>query len=109
MIDWLGDHLYAHGMKAAFQLLGRSMGPPRPPRLPLPPAKVEELRAVMDRLGLFDRALPPVARPAAGGAGRPRRGAPRGRRLSRVEPGPARPVVHRGGRVMGFAETRCRR
>ena len=61
VIDWLGDHLYAHGMKAAFQLLGRSMGPPRPPRLPLPPAKVEELREVMDRLGLFDRALPPVA------------------------------------------------
>ena len=60
VIDWLGDHLYAHGMKAAFQLLGRSMGPPRPPRLPLPQAKVEELRVVMDRLGLFDRPLPPV-------------------------------------------------
>ena len=66
VIDWLGDHLYAHGMKAAFQLLGRSMGPPRPPRLPLPPARVEELRAVMDRLGLLDRALPPVRRPAGG-------------------------------------------
>ena len=66
VIDWLGDHLYAHGMKAAFQLLGRSMGPPRPPRLPLPPDKVEELKEVMDRLGLFDRALPPVRRPAVG-------------------------------------------
>ena len=61
MIDYLGDHLYVHGMKAAFKLLDRDMGDPRPPRLPLPEALVPPLRQVMTGLGLFDRDLPPVS------------------------------------------------
>jgi 4-hydroxy-tetrahydrodipicolinate synthase len=61
IIDFLGDHLYAHGMKAAFKLLGRDTGDPRPPRLPLKPQKVEELRRVMEQAGLFEQELPMVA------------------------------------------------
>jgi len=61
MIDYLGDHLYVHGMKAAFRLLERDMGDPRPPRLPLPEALIPPLRQVMTGLGLFDRDLPPVS------------------------------------------------
>lgn len=60
VIDFLGDHLYVHGMKAAFKLLGRDMGDPRPPRLPLRPELVAPLRKVMTDVGLFDRDLPPV-------------------------------------------------
>ncbi len=60
VIDFLGDHLYVHGMKAAFKMLGRDMGDPRPPRLPLRPELVAPLRKVMTDLGLFDRELPPV-------------------------------------------------
>ena len=60
MIDYLGDHLYVHGMKAAFKLLDRDMGDPRPPRLPLPDELVPPLRQVMTGLGLFERDLPPV-------------------------------------------------
>ena len=60
MIDFLGDHLYVHGMKAGFKMLGRDMGDPRPPRLPLRKELEPALRHVMTDLGLFDRALPPV-------------------------------------------------
>ncbi len=63
VIDFLGDHLYVHGMKAAFKLLGRDMGDPRPPRLPLRPELVAPLRKVMTDVGLFDRELPPVKEP----------------------------------------------
>ena len=36
VIDWLGDHLYAHGMKAAFQLPwpGHGAAPPAPTPAP---------------------------------------------------------------------------
>ncbi len=64
LIDFLGDHLYAHGMKAAFRMLGRDMGDPRPPRLPLREELRPELRRIMTALGLFDRALPPVEKAA---------------------------------------------
>ncbi|MGQ0664315.1 MAG: dihydrodipicolinate synthase family protein [Pseudomonadota bacterium] len=60
LIDFLGDHLYVHGMKAAFKLLKRDMGDPRPPRLPLRKELIPPLRKVMKELGLFDRDLPPV-------------------------------------------------
>ena len=59
LIDFLGDHLYVHGMKAAFKLLGRDMGDPRPPRLPLREELIPPLREVMTGLGLFEKALPP--------------------------------------------------
>ena len=60
IIDFLGDHLYVHGMKAAFRMMGRDMGDPRPPRLPLPKSKESELRRVLKNAGLLDCKLPPV-------------------------------------------------
>ncbi|MBO68648.1 MAG: 4-hydroxy-tetrahydrodipicolinate synthase [Acidiferrobacteraceae bacterium] len=60
IIDFLGDHLYVHGMKAAFKMMGRDMGNPRPPRLPLPADKEPELRAILNDAGLLDSELPPV-------------------------------------------------
>ena len=60
IIDFLGDHLYVHGMKAAFKMMGRDMGNPRPPRLPLPKEKEAELRIVLKEAGLLDFELPPV-------------------------------------------------
>ena len=60
IIDFLGDHLYVHGMKAAFKMMGRDMGNPRPPRLPLPKEKESELRIVLKEAGLLDFELPPV-------------------------------------------------
>ncbi len=64
LIDFLGDHLYVHGMKAAFKMLGRDMGDPRPPRLPLRAELMPELRRVMTEMGLFDQALPSVEKAA---------------------------------------------
>ena len=60
IIDFLGDHLYVHGMKAAFRMMGRNMGNPRPPRLPLPKDKENELRLVLENAGLLSRDLPPI-------------------------------------------------
>jgi 4-hydroxy-tetrahydrodipicolinate synthase len=60
IIDFLGDHLYVHGMKAAFKMMGRNMGNPRPPRLPLPKTKESELKIVLEAAGLLNRKLPPV-------------------------------------------------
>jgi len=60
IIDFLGDHLYVHGMKAAFKMMGRDMGNPRPPRLPLPTDKEPELRAILNDAGLLNYELPPV-------------------------------------------------
>ncbi|MSO53878.1 MAG: 4-hydroxy-tetrahydrodipicolinate synthase [Rhodospirillales bacterium] len=65
LIDFLGDHLYAHGMKAAFKMLGRDMGIPRPPRLPMRKELEPKLRQVMTDLGLFKKELPPVRANAA--------------------------------------------
>ncbi|MGI9336757.1 MAG: dihydrodipicolinate synthase family protein [Gammaproteobacteria bacterium] len=62
MIDFLGDHLYVHGMKAGFKMLGRDMGDPRPPRLPLRKELEPALRRVMSDLGMFDTALPAVGK-----------------------------------------------
>ena len=64
IIDFLGDHLYVHGMKAAFRMLGRDMGDPRPPRLPLRAELLPELRRILTEAGLFEQLLPPVDRAA---------------------------------------------
>jgi 4-hydroxy-tetrahydrodipicolinate synthase len=60
IIDFLGDHLYVHGMKAAFKMMGRDMGDPRPPRLPMPESKESELRVVLEQAGLLELELPSV-------------------------------------------------
>jgi len=52
LIDFLGDHLYVHGMKAAFKMIAMPMGDPRPPRLPLKPALAAQLRDILVGMGL---------------------------------------------------------
>lgn len=53
LLPWVGGPRYVSGTKAALQLIGRDMGLPRPPRLPLPdrdlPALAAVLRTLQDR------------------------------------------------------------
>ena len=48
LLPWVGGPRYVSGTKAAFRLMGMDMGPPRPPRLPLPPEDEAALRTVLD-------------------------------------------------------------
>ena len=50
LLPWVGGPRYVSGTKAAFRLLGMDMGPPRPPRLPLPAADWPVLAAVLQAL-----------------------------------------------------------
>lgn len=52
LLPWVGGSRYVSGTKAALRLLGMDMGPPRPPRLPLPERDLPALQAVLDGLGL---------------------------------------------------------
>jgi 4-hydroxy-tetrahydrodipicolinate synthase len=52
LLPWVGGPRYVSGTKAAFDILGMSMGPPRPPRLPLPQGDWTALRGVLDAMGL---------------------------------------------------------
>jgi len=47
LLPWVGGPRYVSGTKAAFQIMGMDMGPPRPPRLPLPQADWPALAAVL--------------------------------------------------------------
>ena len=47
LLPWVGGPRYVAGTKAAFALMGMDMGPPRPPRLPLPEADLPALNAVL--------------------------------------------------------------
>ncbi len=51
LLPWVGGPRYVSGTKAALRLIGRDMGPPRPPRLPLPDRDVPALAAVLRALG----------------------------------------------------------
>jgi dihydrodipicolinate synthase/N-acetylneuraminate lyase len=51
LIDFLGEHLYVHGMKAAFRMIDMPMGDPRPPRLRLKPALAAQLRDILTGMG----------------------------------------------------------
>lgn len=56
MVDllwWVGGPRYVAGTKAALEMAGLPVGPPRPPRLPLPAEMRPGLRAVLDRLGVL--------------------------------------------------------
>ncbi|MCC7428169.1 MAG: 4-hydroxy-tetrahydrodipicolinate synthase [Alphaproteobacteria bacterium] len=53
LLGWVGGPRYVAGTKAALGMMGMSMGPPRPPRLPLPEADRPALRAVLAKLGLL--------------------------------------------------------
>ena len=53
LLPWVGGPRYVSGTKAALRLIGRDMGPPRPPRLPLPIQDMPLLRAVLRDLGVM--------------------------------------------------------
>ena len=50
LLPWVGGPRYVSGAKAALRLTGMDMGPPRPPRLPLPEADWPALAAVLRAL-----------------------------------------------------------
>ena len=51
LLPWVGGPRYVSGTKAGFRLLGMDMGPPRPPRLPLPEQDVPALARVLQDIG----------------------------------------------------------
>ena len=50
LLPWVGGPRYVSGTKAALRLIGRDMGPPRTPRLPLPERDLPALEAVLRAL-----------------------------------------------------------
>jgi 4-hydroxy-tetrahydrodipicolinate synthase len=52
IVRWVGGQRYVGATKAAFGMMGRPVGPPRPPRLPLPAADAALLRKDLAALGL---------------------------------------------------------
>lgn len=55
LIEAVGGHRYVAGTKALLTHMGFRAGPPRPPRLPLPPSEDVAMRDLVTRLGLrFD-------------------------------------------------------
>jgi 4-hydroxy-tetrahydrodipicolinate synthase len=53
LLPWVGGPRYVSGTKAGFKLMGMDMGPPRPPRLPLPAQDVPALAQVLQGIGLI--------------------------------------------------------
>ena len=58
LLPWVGGPRYVSGTKAALRLIGRDMGPPRPPRLPLPETDLPALGAVLRSVGAFGPGQP---------------------------------------------------
>jgi 4-hydroxy-tetrahydrodipicolinate synthase len=56
IVRWVGGQRYVSATKAGFAMMGRPVGPPRPPRLPLPEADAATLRKDLQALGLLARA-----------------------------------------------------
>ena len=52
IVRWVGGQRYVSATKAGFAMMGRPVGPPRPPRLPLPDADAAILRKDLQALGL---------------------------------------------------------
>lgn len=66
LLPWVGGPRYVSGTKAGFRLMGMDMGPPRPPRLPLPEADVPCLAAVLAGMGVpLPAAVPEAGRRSA--------------------------------------------
>jgi len=53
IVRWVGGPRYVQATKAGLELMGAPMGPPRPPRLPLPAGQKAAFRADLERLGLI--------------------------------------------------------
>ena len=51
IVRWVGGPRYVQATKAGFGLMGASMGPSRPPRLPLPAEQRDAFGADLERLG----------------------------------------------------------
>jgi 4-hydroxy-tetrahydrodipicolinate synthase len=56
IVRWVGGHRYVSATKAGFAMMGRPVGEPRPPRLPLAAADREQLRRDLAALGLVKSA-----------------------------------------------------
>ncbi|WP_341911345.1 4-hydroxy-tetrahydrodipicolinate synthase [Ferrovibrio terrae] len=54
IVRWVGGHRYVAASKAGLGMMGLPVGAPRAPRLPLPKADTEALRADLAALGLID-------------------------------------------------------
>jgi 4-hydroxy-tetrahydrodipicolinate synthase len=54
IVRWVGGHRYVSASKAGLAMMGLPVGAPRAPRLPLPKADMEALRADLAALGLID-------------------------------------------------------
>lgn len=52
VVRWVGGQRYVSATKAGFAMMGRPVGPPRPPRLPLPAADALVLKRDLAALGL---------------------------------------------------------
>ncbi len=53
LLPFVGGPRYVSGTKAAFEMMGMPMGPPRAPRLPLPDKDKPALRKVLAEMGLL--------------------------------------------------------
>lgn len=60
IVRWVGGHRYVSATKAGFEIMGRPVGPPRQPRLPLPDNEYAEFAA---EIAAFQRSRS-LARPA---------------------------------------------
>lgn len=54
IVRWVGGHRYVSASKAGLGMMGLPVGAPRAPRLPLPQADMETLRADLAALGVID-------------------------------------------------------
>jgi 4-hydroxy-tetrahydrodipicolinate synthase len=54
IVRWVGGHRYVSASKAGLGMMGLPVGAPRAPRLPLPQADMEALRADLAALGVID-------------------------------------------------------
>jgi 4-hydroxy-tetrahydrodipicolinate synthase len=66
LIEFVGGQAYVAGTKALLKHMGFAAGPPRPPRLPLPPAQDEAARALVKAFGLVWQGAPAASPPTAG-------------------------------------------
>ena len=57
IVRWVGGHRFVSATKAGFAMMGRPVGPPRPPRLPLPEDERRALRESLAALGLLQAAV----------------------------------------------------
>ncbi|MEM9224163.1 MAG: 4-hydroxy-tetrahydrodipicolinate synthase [Pseudomonadota bacterium] len=58
LVRWVGGHRYVAATKAGFAAMGLPVGPPRPPRLPLPADEGRALGEDLARLGLIGTLAP---------------------------------------------------